>query len=99
MKICKARQGTGGLIGKPDLISVIQIFKCAICVPKGLTFNHSDILGFSIFLCFDNSHGFSSHKKGIVYRPGTRRKFADCDSKSCREIDFVHILNDPSGII
>ena len=98
VEIRKARQGTSGLIGKTDLVAFIEILKGAICVPEGLTFNHGDILCFSIFLCFDDPHRLSCYKKGIVDRPGTRREFADCDSKSCREINFVHILNDPSGI-
>ena len=99
MKVCKARQSTGSLIGKPDLIAIVKILEGAVSISGRLAFNNSNVLTFCIFLCFDNTYRFSSHKQSVINRPGACRELTDGNTKRCREIDPVHILNDPARII
>ena len=40
--------GLALFLGKPDLISIIEVLKGAVGVSEGLALNYSDILGFNI---------------------------------------------------
>ncbi len=89
----------GSLNQKTQRGVVLAPFEGCGGIALGLLFGDSDIFTRAVFLGLDDAHGITVDEQHVIRRAGIGRVFAHGDTHRCAEVDLLHVLDHPTGLL
>ena len=97
--VSKTSQFSSSLINKTNLVDTLDPFESTVYIAVRLTFYCGNIFTGIILFGLDNANRSAINKQSIVNRTGAGGEFTHRNAQSRKEIELLHILDDPSGLL
>jgi hypothetical protein len=95
----EANDLAGGLEQEAQRRVVFAPFEVGGGIALGLVFNGGEVFTRAVFLGFDDAHGVAVDEQHVVGGAGVGGVFTHHHADGCAEVELLHVLNDPAGLL